>query len=138
MKAGILLSILILGFQAQALVTKGTDRVAKCTSYQVIEAGTAETDDLISRIIKEGGEVASEKSTYGLSFKNLRIDFEKRQVKVDVMQRVVMGFNKVLIRDLVISADNQDLERQVNKLNYDMTLMREVCVGPNKELVRAE
>ncbi len=74
------------------------DDTKNCTRYII-----SRTDVETQRLQDQGGQIVHKKMVYGFSLENLRIDFDKREVRVDIIQKIAFSLNKPLIRSAKVS-----------------------------------
>lgn len=130
MKNSVLLCTLItfLSATAQAAVVKGQDSENACVLYRVVSA------DSSGRISRANNEViVYAKEVYGLSFQDMEINFDNREVLVQPTMNVVMGINRPLIsKKAVISSDHKDFNFLINQLNRKLYVFEKICINDGK------
>ncbi len=135
----ITLVALTFGANVRSEVVKEIDHSQNCTRYKRINhIRNSNGDYVLEREVKPSEEVISKKDIYGFGLKDLSIDFDNREVLVNVDQKVIMGFNRNLTKSKIkISAEHPKFKELINELNYDVLLLDEVCINLAGELVDA-
>ncbi len=78
------------------------------------------------------------RESYGFTLKNLVVDFEQKQVYVEVINRIIFGFDRTLTgKPVVIKASNPDFQALINHLNFSIQVFDQVCLTESNELVYA-
>lgn len=130
MKKSLLLLAWVTLFTSSAFasVVKGYDEEKTCELYRIAQA------DSDGKIKLEPNEViVSSKEVYGFSFQSMEIDFDSREVLVQVTMNIVMGINRPLLGNkTILSSDHQDFNFLVNQLNRKVSLFEKVCINDNK------
>ncbi len=122
--------LLTISTSSYSAVVKSKDAERTCSLYRV----TTETTP-----INQGEITIFSKDVYGLSFKNMEVDFENKKVFVDPMINVIMGINRTLETGRVfISASNPDFTFLINQLNRKLYILEQVCINENHELIYAK
>lgn len=111
----------------QAAVIKKRDSEQNCTLYKVI------SPDANGKLKISNDEViVTQKDAYGLSFIDMEINFDAREVLVQPTINVVMGLNRPLINAKAsISADNADFNFLINQLNRKIMVFEQICISDN-------
>jgi hypothetical protein len=117
-----------------AAVVKTRDADTGCTLYKVVPA-----DDNGKVKVKAGEVVVSIKDAYGLSFQDMEINFDSREVLVQPTINIVLGLNRPLIgKKAIISADNKDFTYLINQLNRKVNLFEKVCITSDNKIAYAK
>ena len=126
----ILLATLVTLFvsNSYALVLKSTDRANGCDLYRVSK--TEETTE-----IGRNEVVFIKKPAYGIKIENMDIDFRNEEVSVTTIVQVVLGFNKALVKEVIIEKSNNDFKALTNQLNKSLTVFESVCISSDNRLV---
>lgn len=134
MKALLVMGLLSLTTSAFSAVVKSYDADHACTLYRVT------TEDPGTKIKMAANEtVVFSKAVYGLTFQNMEINFDNRDVKVQVTMNVVMGLNKPLVTPKsTISPDNSEFTTLVNHLNRKLNSLEKVCLSTDNKVVFAK
>ena len=86
MKTILVMGLLTLSSTAFSSVVKKYDSSKGCKLYRIVSDKTK---------AKQAGEsVVFEKAVYGITIEDLDVDFENREVKVQVVMNIVMGLNR--------------------------------------------
>lgn len=130
MKKSLFLALFATLIQGAALasVVKGYDTEKGCDLYRVIQAET-------NGNYKPGvGEVIIySKEVYGLSFQDMEINFDAREVLVQPTMNIIMGANRPLTATKsIISSDHQDFNFLINQLNRKIYVFEKICIGEGK------
>lgn len=134
MRTIILLSTLLLASVSQAAVVKSFDHENHCTLYQAV--AEQENGDVI---LTTGQTIFSKKRVYGLSFVEMEIDFDKREVSVVPTMNVVLGVNRPLFESkVVIREENPEFTFLINQLNRRLFLFEKMCINSSSEVVYAK
>ena len=130
MKKTLLLSLLatLMTSSAGASIVKGYDAEKSCVLYRVAPA-----DDNGKVKLQSNEVIIYDKDAFGLSFQDMEINFEKREVLVQPTINILFGFNRPLINDkAIISAENPDFNFLINQLNRKLYVFEKVCIGDGK------
>lgn len=135
MKKMIFFMLLALVTQAgHAAITKKRDSEQNCTLYKVVNP-----DENGKLNIASDEVIVNQKDAYGLSFVDMEIDFENREVLVRPTINIIMGLNRPLINGKgIIKADNQDFNFLINQLNRKLYVFEKVCIGDNNVIAYAK
>lgn len=88
--------------------------------------------------IQAGETLINDKTSYGYTMQNLVIDFENEVVKVDIVNRIALGFNRSLVSGSVfIRASNPNFKALINQLNRVLFTFEKVCITSQNELMWA-
>jgi hypothetical protein len=131
MKKNLLISlgVILLSLNSLAEVVTSLDPENSCTVFRVPRE---------NKPIQSGESVLIQKPVYGLSLKNAKVDFENNLVEVDVLVRIVMGFNFNLTqKPVIIKPENKNFDFLVNQLNRTVFLFEKVCISNSNELLWA-
>ena len=110
-----------------AAVVKATDKDQGCTLYRVT--------DQDNPMLKDESEVIPN-DVYGLSIRDLEIDFNKKQVTVAVLVQIILGFDRNLTSHrLTISSTNPQLKYLTNEINRTVYLFNGICINHQNEIV---
>jgi hypothetical protein len=83
-------------------------------------------------------ELIDGRESYGLTFKDLVIDFDKKEATLTVMNRIVLGLDRPLIdRPVTIRASSPDFQNLINHLNFTIRTIYQVCITDQFELLYA-
>lgn len=118
-----LLLALILSISSFAGLRK--TQTENCTLYKVDNTITRET---------AGKNIISRKNLYGLYLKNMKINFDERNVTFDLQQAVVMGFDTMLT-NVTIDESHPKFEHFTNLLQKDLYLFDEICIDRDLNIV---
>ncbi len=125
----ILASIFISVAPSFAAIVKSTDKAESCTLYRVTNQDNPAKSDESEVIPNE---------VYGLSIRDLEIDFARKQVTVNVLVHIVAGFDKNLTpHRLMISSTNPQLKYLTNEINRTIFLFDAVCINNQNEIIYA-
>lgn len=140
-KIAVLITLVALtsGTKARSEVVKEADHSQNCTRYKRINhVRNSNGDYVLERDIKPSEEVISKKDIYGFGLKDLSINFDNREVSLNIDQKIIMGLNRNLTKkEVKLSADHPRFKELINELNYDVLLFDEVCINSAGELVDA-
>lgn len=112
----------------QSAVVKSYDSENGCNLYRVVQS------DAKGKVkIKSNETIIFPKEVYGLSFQDMEINFDNREVLVTPLMNVVLGLNRPLINTkAVIIADHKDFKFLINQLNRKVNLFEKVCLSDAK------
>ena len=130
MKKIILLSLLatFAASMASASVVKGLDAEKSCVLYRVVSP-----DEQGKIKIKSSEVIIFDKDAYGLSFQDMEVNFDNREVLIQPTINVVLGFNRPLINGkAVIEAENPDFNFLINQLNRKLFVFEKICINDGK------
>ncbi len=135
----ITLVALTFGTNVRSEVVKELDHSQNCTRYKRINhVRNSNGDYVLEREVKPSEEVVSKKDIYGFGLKDLEIDFDNREVSLNVDQKIILGLNRSLTKKKVkLSAEHPRFKELVNEINFDVLLFDEVCINSSGELVDA-
>lgn len=129
MKLSLILLILSSTFASFGAVVVSSDAKNGCVVYRV-------TSEEKPRLAKEA--VVEPRNLYGLTFKDMQIDFDTKSVSLEVTKRIVLAFDRPLLEGRVhIRAENPNFNFLVNQLNRDLFTFDKVCITPQNELIWA-
>ncbi len=129
-KLSALILTLILSSSAMGSIVRGYDKKEQCDLYRL-------TSEKAPRLPNES--IITDKDSYGLSTIDMEVDFDEREVRVQLMANVVLGFNKVLTGSKVrILESNPEFKMLVNQLNKKILLLEKACVDKNNVLIYAK
>lgn len=118
----------LLSLNAHAAVLKSYDASNGCDLYRVSEAQSNGKIKLNSNEV-----IIYPKEVYGLSFQDMEINFENREVLISPMMNIILGMNRPIIKSkAVISADNKEFNFLINQLNRKVNLFEKVCINDTK------
>jgi hypothetical protein len=64
-----------------------------------------------------------------MSFRDMEVNFETREVMVQPIMNIVLGFNRPLTETkLAIAEGNKDFTYLINQLNRNVLLFEKVCI----------
>ncbi|MBC7537745.1 MAG: hypothetical protein H7281_02925 [Bacteriovorax sp.] len=132
MKTALLLSLLatLITSKVQASVVKGFDAEKSCVLYRVLPAPT---DSKVKVKLKTGEVIVYDKDAYGLSFQDMEVNFDNREVLIQPTINIVLGFNRPLIQGkAIIEAENPDFNFLINQLNRKLYVFEKVCIADGK------
>lgn len=128
------LVLVILSFPTFAAVVTSNDREGSCTLYQSVREN--EQGEVV---LQPGQHLLSNSRTYGLSFLDLEIDFERREARVQTMMNIILGLNRTLVAEKsVIKEGNPEFTFLVNQINRKVSLFEKICIGAHNEIVYAK
>ncbi len=118
----------LLSAATQASVVKGRDAENSCDLYRVVSA------DPSGKIVRNANEVIIyAKDVYGLSFQDMEINFDNREVLVQPTMNIVMGLNRPLTSTkAIIPADHQNFNFLINQLNRKLYVFEKICMDNGK------
>lgn len=129
-KLSALILMLILSSSAMGAIVRGYDKKEQCDIYRL-------TSEKAPRLQNES--IITDKDSYGLSTIDMEVDFDEREVRVQLMANVVLGFNKVLTGSKVrILESNPEFKTLVNQLNRKILLLEKACVDKSNVLIYAK
>jgi hypothetical protein len=129
MKHVLLLLVLSFSYVSYGAIVVSADTKNKCTVYRVTSPEEAKA---------KLENVVEPRELYGLTIKNLKIDFETKSATVEITKRIVLAFDRPLLENrVVIKAENPNFDFLVNQLNRDLFTFDKVCIRNSNELVWA-
>ena len=126
MKITVFLLFLSFAISSFASVVTSFDEKNNCILYRAtsVENPTRKNEILFA-----------EKSSYGFTLQKLEIDFQNEIAKLEIVNRVVLGFNSLLTEEKVfVRSQNPDFNFLINHLNRSVHTFDQVCVTSNNEL----
>ena len=107
-------------------VVKRFDKENNCDLYRVL----SRDDNGNQEKPADDERLFSARETYGLSFRDMEVDFDNRIVKVQPIMNIVLGINRPLTETKVaISENNKDFTYLINQLNRSVLLFQKVCIS---------
>jgi hypothetical protein len=135
MKALLVMGLLAISTTAFSGVIKSYDAKNSCNLYKVVE-NAKDTGDMPP--LKNGETVVYSKRIYGLVLQDMEINFDAREVKVDIQMSVVLGLNKSLLKSKArIDERNPNLKKITNMLNHKLNSAKEICITADNEIIYA-
>lgn len=129
MKFSILLLVLSASLTSFGAIVTSHDGKHSCTVYRA-------TSEEQPKLASEG--VVEPRNVYGLTIKNILIDFDTKTVSVEITKRIVLGFDRPLLEQRAeIKASNPNFKYLVNQLNRDLFTFDKVCITDQNELIWA-
>lgn len=135
MKKTLLLGLIALfSTSTFSAVVTSFDSKNHCTLYRSVSA-----DSNGGMKLGDGETIFLDRDVYGFSIKDMEIDFDRREVLVQPMINIVLGFNKELISSKVkITSDNPHFSSLVNQLNHTVSLFDKICLSHDDKIIYAE
>lgn len=122
----------LMGTEAFASVVKSQDTKNNCTLYRAIHADS-------KKQMQKNETVFLNREVYGIAFENMDVDFDNREVRVDVVMTIVLGLNKnITEQKAIISSDNPKFSSLVNQLNKKLSMLESVCINNQNEVIYAK
>lgn len=114
-----------------ASVIKGLDKDNKCTLYRIENTSSVK--------LASGEVIINKKDAYGISFTNMEINFDTREVLVQPIINIMLGINVPLIPNKAIIPENHnDFNFLINQLNRKLYVFEKVCIDDNGKVVYAK
>ena len=135
MKTSIIFSLFIILFTqaATASVLKSYDSENSCDLYMAVPNPVSPSGNTLPPIPKEGEVIIYAKEVYGLSFQDMDINFDNREVNVQPIMNIMMGFNRSLTTaKAIIPAEHPDFKYLINQLNRKVSLFEKICLRDAK------
>lgn len=139
----VLLALLVLSFNSNAMITKRYDSNHDCDVYSVLnKVKNAQGDYVLARELRRNEEVHDERNHYGLESKNLSIDFDKRKASFEVITQVSFGFNENLLQNdgakVSIDSAHPQFNEVINQVNKKLLSFSQICVDREQNLIYLE
>jgi hypothetical protein len=136
MKTTILIAASISTFllsTGHAAVVKNRDSEESCTLYRVINS------DSSGKINLNNDEVIVDaKDAYGLTFQDMEVNFDTREVLVQPMINIILGFNRPLTTSkAVIPSTHPDFNFLINQVNRKLFVFEKVCITDDNKIAYA-
>lgn len=118
----------------QAMVRTKMDTVNHCVRYFWVNPD-------IKQNVLGTTVVSAEESTFGITFKNLEIDFDRREIKIDAYDDIPLTSKDMfLISNIRVSADSEDFGFVLNSVSmingkFYPVRLDEICVNSEKQLI---
>jgi hypothetical protein len=129
MKISFLLLTLSISFSSFGAIVTSKDVTNNCTAYRIV---TTESPAQSHESLQDQREF------FGFSLGNMEIDFANKVVYVDVIKRILFGFNRNVVEGrVVIRPENPNFNALVNQLNRVVLTLSEVCITEQNELMWA-
>lgn len=137
----VFLGVAVSGSLSRAALISRQNQELNCTEYQVLHNEYDNDGKLIvphiENAISAGAVLVNNYNLWGLTLEDVQVDFEGRFVTMNVVQKVVLGFNRVLMR-IRLYDDNLNFDQYLNKVNYDFLISRKMCIRNGIELISME
>ena len=115
-------------------VVTSFDKENNCDLYRVL----SRDDNGNQEKPKADEQLFSTRETYGFSFRDMEIDFDKREVSIQPIMNIVLGINRPLTETkVVIAEDNKNITYLINQLNRSVLLFEKVCISKDGHVVYA-
>ncbi len=133
-KTFILVLLTLISTSGIAAVIKGRDSDNACTLYKIMPS------DAKGKVaLSEGEVVIYFKEAYGLSFTEMEVNFDNREVLIQPTINIVMGFNLPLIQTkAAIPSDHVDFNFLINQLNRKILLFEKICITQDNKIAYAK
>ena len=122
-----------------AAIFKSQNNKLGCTEYSVVNKVKTENGDYVyQRELKSNEEIITDKTIYGLSLKNMEIDFDKRTASFDIIKNVTLGLNRSLLSlgsKITIDSRHKDFQKVNNMLNRKLILITNICLDENLNII---
>ena len=136
MKKLLVLSCILLSTtSAFASVAKSYDAEQGCDLYRAVQSdengkpGKLNTNETIF----------INREVYGMAFESMEVNFDNREVLVQPMANIILGFNKPLTaKKTAIAEDNKDFNFLINQLNRKISLFEKVCITRDGKIAYAK
>jgi hypothetical protein len=124
-----LLSFIFMTSHSLASVVTSQDTAAECTIYRTTSPEAP---------AQVGEQEVDPREVYGFSLINMTVDFDAKLVRVDMLKRVVLGFDRVMNeKPLTIKQGNPNFLFLINHLNRDLHIFEKFCLTADHELAWA-
>jgi hypothetical protein len=135
----LMLFMFVISQASQAGIFKSYQNKKNCTQYQVVnKVRTDSGENVYTRELNNGEEVLTDQSIYGLSLKNVSIDFVKRTASFDLIKNVILGFNRPLLvtgARVSIGSDHEMFQDVLNLVNRKSSLINVICLSDSLEII---
>lgn len=128
-KFSILILSALISSSAFSAVVRSQDKTHNCTLYRVTTEKTP---------IQAKESVVIDKDVYGLTTENMEVDFDQREVRVNLVANVILGVNRILNSKARITEDNSEFKFLTNQLNRKVLILEKACVDANNALIYAQ
>lgn len=133
-KALFLALITIISTSGFAAVVKSRDAGESCTLYKVVSP-----DENGKLKLNSSEIIVTQKDAYGLSFQDMEVNFDTREVLIQPTINIVLGFNIPLIPSKAsIPADHPDFNFLINQLNRKLYVFEKVCITNDNKIAYAK
>lgn len=114
-----------------ARVIKSKDEGMNCTKFEVMNKNKQSDGSFdFDRELNPNESVVSKKQTYHFSVMDREVNFDKRQVKVDINQHIIIGVNRSLLnRTFIIDESTEDMNNVLNET------FKEFCVADTGHII---
>lgn len=130
MKTILVMGLLTLSTSAFSSVVKSYDSKKGCNLYSVVSD---------TKKAKQAGEtVVYDKAVYGLAIEDMDVDFDNREVTVQVVMNIVMGINRNIGTKSIIEESNPQFKMLVNQVNRKISMFEKVCISQDARLIYAK
>jgi len=135
MKKTLILALLtIISTSGFAAVVKGHDNENACTLYKIMPS-----DSLGKVSLADEEVVINTKEAYGLSFTEMEVNFDNREVLIQPTINILLGLNRPLISTKAsIPADHADFNFLINQLNRKILLFEKICITQDNKIAYAK
>lgn len=123
--------LLISTTPAHAFIAKSYDENEACDLFRVVRSD----ENGIPGKMEINETLYLKNEVFGLSFKDMEIDFEKRLVKVQPVAVVILGYNIPLTFEKVaIMETNNDFNFLINQINRKLFVFEKVCINRHNQI----
>jgi hypothetical protein len=130
MKTLFVMALFVISTSAFSAVYSSFDSKQSCYLYRVLNSEQGSP--------KENETLVYSRNVYGISLENLEVDFNNREVSLQVMLNVIFGLNRPLVeKKSQISADNTNFTNLVNHLNRKIKLFENICITDDNKIIYA-
>ena len=120
-------------------IFKSENAKMNCSKYEVVNKVRTESgENVYLRPLKNDEELVTDKTIYGLSLKNIKIDFENKNASFDLIKNVTLGFNRPLFvtgARVSVESSNKIFNMAINQTNKKVTLIQSICINDRMEIV---
>lgn len=119
-----------------SMVTERYDHEQDCTRYAIVNKERNSAGVLVlERELLANETIVDDRVHYGLSTQNLKVDFDERVARMEIISHVTLGRNQNLAgKDVLVEleADHPKFDQILNTLNRRLFLFSEVCLRDGK------
>lgn len=122
-----------------AAIFKSYNDKKSCTEYSVVNKIKTESGEYIyQREPRENEEVITDKTIYGLSLKNITVNFNQRTASFDLIKNVTLGLNRPLFTmgtRVKVQSSNKEFNKIINRVNKKLHLITSICLDENQNII---
>jgi hypothetical protein len=135
----LILSMFIIAGTSHAGIFKSFDSEKNCTSYEIVNKVRNDNgENVYERSLSSGEEILTDKGIYGLSLKEVEIDFDTRSASFKLIKNVILGLNRPLLvtgARVTVDSSHKSFKNIINLVNKKISLIESICLSDSLEII---